>query len=67
MSGELKAFVAERLETLPDDVVRVDEFKYVISVYWNERGGEPGVAAIIAFVKACTEILPFDPRVLDSE
>lgn len=67
MSGELKAFVAGRLGALPDDVVRVDEVKYVISVYWNERGGEPGVAAIIAFVKACAEILPFDPRVLDNE
>ncbi|MEX0940919.1 MAG: hypothetical protein WD002_00065 [Pseudomonadales bacterium] len=67
MSRELRAYIAGSLQKLPDDVVRVDESKYVISVYWTERGGEVGVAAIITFVKACAEISPFDPRLFNDK
>lgn len=61
MSNELKSFIANGLHKLPNDVVRVDEVRNVISVYWNERGGEDAVDVIIEFLKECAGITPWIP------
>lgn len=59
MSNELKSFIANGLHKLPNDVVRVEEVRNVISVYWNEDGGEDEVEEIIQFLKECAGITPW--------
>jgi len=34
------------LPLLPDDVVKVDEVNYMVSVYWHENSGEAGLDSI---------------------
>lgn len=61
MSNELIAFIANELQKLPNDVVRVDEVRNVISVYWQERGVEQELNLIIQFLKGCAGITPWIP------
>lgn len=61
MSNELRSFLANRLQKMPNDVVRVDEVRFVISVYWNERGGEQALLEIMDFLSECTGINPAKP------
>jgi len=63
MSNELKEFFLQNLAGLPNDVVRVDEEKYVLSAYWNEHGDEQAVASIIEFLRGCSQVTPHVPPV----
>jgi len=63
MSNELKEFFLQNLAGLPNDVVRVDEAKYVLSAYWNEHGGEQAVASIVEFLRGCSQVTPYVPPV----
>jgi len=63
MSNELKEFFLRNLAGLPNDVVRVDEEKYVLSAYWNEHGDEQAVASIVEFLKGCSRVTPYVPPV----
>lgn len=65
MSGELMEFLYRNIPQLPDDVVRFEEVKYIISIYWNERGGDEALDAIMRIVKGCAQVLPFNPAVDD--
>lgn len=66
MSNELKSFIANGLQKMPNDVVRVDEVRRVISVYWNERDGEDALNEVIHFLKECAGIVPAnDPEDTD--
>ncbi len=53
ISDEYARFLAEALRDLPEDAVRVDEAGGVISVYWHERTGELGLAAVLDFLEGC--------------
>ena len=59
LSSAMRSFIGDNLAKLPNDVVRVEEINYVISVYWNEQGGTEAVNAIIGFVKDCALVTPF--------
>lgn len=59
MSNELEEFLRTNLVSLPNDVVRVEEKSYIISVFWNEEGGPEAVQAIIDFVLACAAATPY--------
>jgi hypothetical protein len=61
MSDELTRQILNNISSLPDDVVRVDEEKYVMSFYWRERGDAGTLAEIVDFVRSCLAIDPF-PR-----
>lgn len=54
-SDELRSFLTNRIGGLPDDVVRVEEEDYTISVYWREKGGTEALEAIVSFLKDCRE------------
>jgi hypothetical protein len=60
MSNDFKVFFRQNIERLPADVIKIEEVKYIISVYWREHGGDESLDAIIAFVKACAEIEPYE-------
>lgn len=53
VSGRLKDFLRNRLDGLPVDVVRVDEIKTTVSVYWMESAEEDALGKIINFLKEC--------------
>ncbi|MCB1692900.1 MAG: hypothetical protein KDI19_09045 [Pseudomonadales bacterium] len=53
---KLASFVVGALTTLPDDAVKVEERSWIVSVYWNERGGVEGLNAIIDFSKTVSDI-----------
>lgn len=59
MSNDFKGFLATHLDNLPSDVIKVEEVNYLLSVYWNERGGLDAVNAVLAFVDECREIAPY--------
>lgn len=59
MSNELREFLRAHLVSLPNDVIRVEEKSYVISVFWNEKGGQQAVEAIVEFVLGCAAVTPY--------
>jgi hypothetical protein len=65
MSAGLRDFLRDRLGQIPSDVVRVEEVGYLISAYWNERGGEQAVDAIVAFVSDCAGVTPWSDDFAD--
>ena len=56
LSKEMVGFLVNEIASLPDDVVKIDEMNYVLSVYWHERSGEAGLASIVRFLNGCVEI-----------
>ncbi|MBD3648016.1 MAG: hypothetical protein HUJ31_11330 [Pseudomonadales bacterium] len=61
MSNELRSFLVNGLQKMPNDVVRVDEVRFVISAYWNERGGDEDLSIIMDFLSECAGINPVKP------
>lgn len=53
MSVGLKGFLCNRLGGLPADVIRVDEIKATLSVYWIESDDEDALGKVIDFLKEC--------------
>lgn len=66
-SAELRQAVDSALEKLPHDAIRVDEERYVVSIYWHERGGEPGVDVIIEALKSISSTMAHTPRKSDDD
>jgi hypothetical protein len=58
----LSGYLVDALDSLPDDVVRVEEQKFIISVYWRERADPQGLAKLIDFLRVCAA-LPLATRV----
>ena len=56
LSEEMGNFLVNEVASLPDEVVKIDEMNYVLSVYWHERSGEEGLASIVRFLNGCVEI-----------
>ena len=56
LSVEMENFLVNELASLPDDVVKIDDMNFVLSVYWHERSGEVGLASIVRFLNGCIEI-----------
>ena len=52
-SNDLNEFIVSNLTGLPNDVMRVEEKKFLISVYWKETGE---VQETIDFLTGCAEI-----------
>ncbi len=52
ISNELNEFIVSNLGVLPNDVMRVEEKKFLISVYWKEVGE---VQETIDFLTGCAE------------
>ncbi|HIG42387.1 MAG: hypothetical protein ABGY96_10720 [bacterium] len=52
ISNDLNEFIVLNLAALPDDVMRVEEKKFLISVYWKEAGE---VQETIDFLTGCAE------------
>jgi hypothetical protein len=56
LTDEFSAFLTAHLPKLPDDVVRVEELKYTISLYWHERCDEQTVQQIVDFLVSCRDL-----------
>ena len=56
LSEEMGNFLVNEIASLPDDVVKIDEMNYVLSVYWHERSRQAGLASIVRFLNGCIEI-----------
>ena len=54
LANDLNEFISSNLGKLPDDVVRVEEKKYVISIYWDETDE---IHQIIDFLKGCSIVV----------
>ena len=52
----LLEYLHRAIAGLPDDVVRVEARKNIISVYWKERGGFVELAKVIDFLKDCAAV-----------
>jgi len=63
LANDLSEFIAANLVGLPNDVARVEEKKYVISVFWQETDE---VSQIIDFLESCAAVrieMPEDPTI----
>ena len=60
----LREYLRGAVAGLPDDVVRVEERKNIISAYWKEQGGAVELAKVIDFLTDCAAIT--DPLEDDS-
>jgi hypothetical protein len=58
ISDEFESLLRAQLDTLPVDVVKIEEINYFLSVYWHESSGEEGLSAIVRFLDACTALSP---------
>ena len=56
LSEAMNEFLRNELISLPDDVVKIEELNYVMSIYWHERSGEVGLASILRFLNGCIDI-----------
>ena len=56
LSSKLLSFIIFNLESLPQDVIRVDECSRIISVYWQELGDEQGLQSIHYFLENCGKL-----------
>ncbi len=59
MSEEFSSFLGLQLESLPPDVVKIEEVNYFLSVYWHESSGDAGLSSIVRFLNACTKETPY--------
>jgi hypothetical protein len=41
---------------LPDDVIRVEEQKFIISIYWRERADPQGLTKLLDFLRDCAAL-----------
>jgi hypothetical protein len=41
---------------LPDDVIRVEEQKFIISIYWRERADSQGLTKLLDFLRDCAAL-----------
>lgn len=62
LSDELRQTIDAALEKLPADAIRVDEERYMISVYWSERGGTEALDSIVEALKSLAAVTPHAPR-----
>lgn len=53
---QLTAFIEYRIDSLPEDVIRIDEKNGVLSLYWHESDSEGSIGQIIDFLKDCTAL-----------
>jgi len=58
ISDEFESFLRVQLDNLPDDVVKIEEINYFLSIYWHESSGEGGLSSIVRFLDACTKVAP---------
>lgn len=63
LSQELEDFFISSLDTLPDDVVKIQEVNYSLIIFWHERSGAEGLAAVVRFLQGCLAILPHQKQV----
>ena len=56
LSEKLLSFIILNLESLPQDVIRVDECSRIISIYWQELGDEKGLQTIHYFLENCGKL-----------
>ena len=56
LSEKLLSFIILNLESLPQDVIRVDECSRIISIYWQELGDEQGLQTIHYFLENCRKL-----------
>jgi|AntAceMinimDraft_12_1070368.scaffolds.fasta_scaffold34113_2 hypothetical protein len=52
----LRGYLVDAVSSLPDDVIRVEEQKFIISVYWRERADSQGLAKLIDFLRDCAAL-----------
>jgi hypothetical protein len=52
----LHEYLVGMVDSLPDDVIRVEEQKFIISIYWRERATPEGLAKLIDFLKDCAAL-----------
>lgn len=60
-SDELRAAIPHALESMPDDVIRVDEEYADVSAYWRERGGMEAFEQIADALDALAAATPLQP------
>jgi hypothetical protein len=58
----LHDYLVGAVSCLPDDVIRVEEQNFIISVYWRERADPQELTKLIDFLRDCTA-LSLSPRV----
>ena len=56
LSSKLLTFIISNLESLPEDVVRVEECSRFISVYWHECGDKKALQTIHYFLESCGKL-----------
>ena len=56
LNAPLRHFLETRIAALPADVKRLEESKFIISVYWQEREDGVGLTKIIDFLKDCAAL-----------
>ncbi|MBV1879618.1 MAG: hypothetical protein KUG79_18390 [Pseudomonadales bacterium] len=54
LTNDLDGYLKRWLADMPDDIVRVEDRGYILSIYWQERGE---VARIIDFLTDCSAML----------
>ena len=61
----LRQYLQGSVAQLPNDVVRVEERKNIVSAYWNERGDATDLARLIDFMRGCVAV-PLALQAVDS-
>ena len=56
----IEEYLLASLGGLPDDAVKVEDLNYHVTVYWRERSGEEGLAAILTFLDGVKKITLVD-------
>ena len=56
LSPKLSEFIISNIESLPEDVIRVDEYSQIVSIYWREAGDEEGLQSIHHFLGNCVKL-----------
>lgn len=64
-SDELRSALTSGLASMPDDVIKVDESHYTLSVYWREKGGMDAFEQIARILTGLAAVEPHAPRPLD--
>jgi len=52
----LNKYLMGGIASLPDDVIRVEEQKFIISIYWRERADLQGLAKLLDFLRDCAAL-----------
>jgi|TARA_Y100000310_G_scaffold337538_1_gene424824 hypothetical protein len=61
LSSQLTTVITTGLPQLPADVVAVEERNYQVSVFWQERGGERDLSAVVQFLQTVIAAPLFEP------